>query len=188
MNFKWDEHHFEISEGARKIVNLPEGFMNFVYGDVTNKAQASNCFDMMREFPKYRDRAFLVHGESKTGKSALASCMIRQLAAARRAWGFYISMPLLLKYKIQDTPINLEYNQTFWDECLETDLLCVDNIGFEDYSSHQAIMMLLQLMKERMDNNRMSFFFTSLTSVAFEKRYGSQMGSAFTTRVIEIDL
>lgn len=182
MSFKWNDCDFAISDNAYKISNLPILFKDSTYGHCKFQSPAQRLFGFVRNFHEEKGKGFFLSGLPDSGKSTAAACAVKQLIAAKRGWGFYVSFVDLLDYKIKNTRIHVDQPDTFWGECFETDLLILDDVGFEDFNKDTASTMLLRIFKNREQDFKSTILITQLSPKDFADKYGKSLAMNIVKR------
>lgn len=173
---QWNEFTFEVSETALRLCNLQQFPHDLTYSLIPSQFEAKKVFDFIRTFSANPGRSFLITGGCNSGKTVAGICMIKQLVAAQRGWGVYMSLPEMMDYKIQGTKVTPGQPETYWDECFNTDLLVVDDIGYEEFSSDHAGKMLLRLLKSRSDTRKSTIFLSQFQPLQLKNKYGDLFG------------
>lgn len=188
MSFAWNKLIFELTDNAFKLSNLPSRFRSASYGIVSNTQAAEKVFTLVREYQTRKGNSFLITGDSGTGKTVLGACAIKQLIAAGRGWGFYVSFPDMLDYKMNEKQIHPEQSDTYWSECLNTDLLVIDDIGFEMFGAQSAVNLLLGVLRARDGELRSTILLSQLNPRGLLDKYGLVLIENFKTRTETIVL
>lgn len=173
----WNNFTFNLSDNALKIINVPMGFRCTNYSYVKNQRDAKEAFDFIRNFKELSPKSFMVFGNVNTGKTVLGTCMIKQLVAAQRGWGLYVSFMNLLDSK----KVNFSGDE-IWEECFTTDLLVIDDIGYEDFESGLAGKILLRILKQRSDNLKSTIFVMQINPEQIKTKYGSAVLENFVAK------
>lgn len=180
---EWNQFTFPISDNALRLINLNHFPSNLTYSLIPSQDKAKLFFEFIKNFHKEIGRSFCICGPCQSGKTVLASCMIRQLVAANRGWGLYLSFVDLYELKQNAIQITPGEPDTYWDECLITDLLMIDDIGYENYSNDFAANLLLRVLKARNDRRKSTAIFTHLTPTELKRKYGDLLIENIKTKM-----
>jgi DNA replication protein DnaC len=182
LSFKWNNCIFEMSDNAYRISNLPLKFRDSSYHFSKDKNPAKSLFDFVKDFHNCKGRCFFFSGPPDIGKTTVAACAIKQLIAAKRGWGFYVSFVDILDHKIRDTKLSPEQPETFWGECFDTDFLILDDVGFEDFNAQTASNIILRIFRAREAELKSTILITQLNPKDFAGKYGKSLVSNITSR------
>jgi DNA replication protein DnaC len=188
MEVDYDEVIFELPKHVCEKANLPKRFWNSSYRDVQSKIGKKLGYEYILNF-KEQYKHLAIIGNTCTGKTTLAVAMLKQLIMANRGKAFYVSFPDILTIRKENKPIRPdEPAYTFWSECNNSDLLVVDNLGREVFSSFNlddSRHILNNFLFTRFDNGQKTIFITHISDVdLFTSRYGDVFWDSLTKKTL----
>jgi DNA replication protein DnaC len=188
MEINYDEFKFEMTEWFHDLANIPKKFRNVNYSHVKNIDGKTMGYKYILKFNEM-EKNVLIMGDIFTGKTTLAITMLKQLITAERGKGFYISFPEILSIRKENKSIHAEEAAyTYWGECINSDLLVVDNLGmevFNNFNREEYIHLLHGFLFSRFDNNKKTIFVTHLRNdVDFIQRYGDLFYKSLNKKTI----
>lgn len=172
----------ECEIDKRAPFSFQDNFLSPALGEQKSKLDKlySYCSDYVEKIPNVKYKILLFTGATGTGKSCLASAMVRKAVCECGKSGLFLSAyelnSLFLKYHTSF----IAEREAILSDVLSADLLVIDDLGTEPILKNVTLEYLIVLLDERVRAGLSTVVTTNLDEGALKSRYGERIFSRLT--------